>query len=66
MGLGFFFTKSPKGDTLIGHPGFGGQNVKYDAKNNLVFAYISNGLKSGLGENCRPQQRLVKALYDSL
>ncbi|RCN42992.1 beta-lactamase [Ancylostoma caninum] len=33
---------------LLGHSGYGGQNVRVDMKNNITFAYMSNGLKVGL------------------
>ena len=59
-------SRSSQGDDLMGHPGFGGQNVKFDLKNKLAFAYLTNGLKAGLGEQCRSQNRLVKAVYDSI
>uniref|UniRef100_A0A914WZ40 Beta-lactamase-related domain-containing protein n=1 Tax=Plectus sambesii TaxID=2011161 RepID=A0A914WZ40_9BILA len=50
-----------KTDYLCGHPGYGGQNVKFDLKNNLVFAYVNNGLKSGMDDFCRTYIRLKNA-----
>jgi hypothetical protein len=51
---------------LIGHAGIGGQNVKFDIDNQLAFAYITNGLKPGLGDTAITSQRLFKALYECL
>ena len=28
---------------LVGHPGYGGQNVKFDVRHQLAFAYVSGG-----------------------
>uniref|UniRef100_A0A914X3F3 Beta-lactamase-related domain-containing protein n=1 Tax=Plectus sambesii TaxID=2011161 RepID=A0A914X3F3_9BILA len=44
-GHGFVYTKSQKGDWLIGFPGHGGSNVKADLKNQLAFAYVTNSQK---------------------
>ncbi len=50
----------------MGHPGYGGQYVKFDLKHKLAYAYITNGLKAGLGDVCRSSTRLFDTLYDSL
>ena len=47
----------------MGHPGYGGQNVKVDVKYDLVFAYVSNGIKAGMGDIARTFQRLQTAVY---
>ncbi|VDO19552.1 unnamed protein product [Heligmosomoides polygyrus] len=49
---------------LLGHSGYGGQNVRIDLKNGLTFAYMSNGLKVGFGDTARTYIRLLHALYD--
>ncbi|CAJ0607300.1 unnamed protein product [Cylicocyclus nassatus] len=49
---------------LLGHAGYGGQNVRVDLKNNITFAYMSNGLKVGFGDTARTYTRLLDALYD--
>lgn len=33
--------------TLVGHSGYGGQNLRLERQHGLVFAYLSNGLKAG-------------------
>ncbi|VDO35914.1 unnamed protein product [Haemonchus placei] len=49
---------------LLGHSGYGGQNVRIDLKNNVTFAYMSNALKVGFGDTARTYVRLLHALYD--
>ncbi|KAK6041201.1 hypothetical protein COOONC_21294 [Cooperia oncophora] len=49
---------------LLGHSGYGGQNVRIDLKNNITFAYMSNGLKVGFGDTARTYIRLLHAMYD--
>lgn len=51
---------------LIGHTGLGGQNLRWDEENKLVIAFLSNGLKGGLGDRARTYVRLVEAIYDCL
>ncbi|GMT15965.1 hypothetical protein PFISCL1PPCAC_28370, partial [Pristionchus fissidentatus] len=51
---------------LLGHAGLGGQNIRIDRANGLTFAYISNGLKGGLGDRARTYVRLIDALYKCL
>lgn len=53
-------------DWVFGHPGMGGQNVKIDLKNRLSFAYISNGLKAGVGDYTGTFKRLQDAVYECL
>ncbi|CAJ0945645.1 unnamed protein product, partial [Mesorhabditis belari] len=68
-GWGFTHSTYPhkKGASmLIGHSGFGGQNARYDCENDISFAYLSNGLKSGLGDRARPYVHLLRALYSSI
>uniref|UniRef100_A0A914VQA1 Beta-lactamase-related domain-containing protein n=1 Tax=Plectus sambesii TaxID=2011161 RepID=A0A914VQA1_9BILA len=65
-GWGLHYTKSPQNDWIFGHPGMGGQNVKIDLKNRLAFAYISNGLKAGVGDYTGTFKRLQTALYECL
>uniref|UniRef100_A0A914UL92 Beta-lactamase-related domain-containing protein n=1 Tax=Plectus sambesii TaxID=2011161 RepID=A0A914UL92_9BILA len=68
-GQGLFFEPlrrkhAEKTDLLCGHLGYGGQNVNFDLKNNLVLAYVNNGLKTGMGDLCRTYIRLRDAVYD--
>ncbi|VDO35918.1 unnamed protein product [Haemonchus placei] len=51
---------------LIGHTGLGGQNLRWDEENRLVIAFLSNGLKGGLGDRARTYVRLVETIYDCL
>ncbi|CAJ0607301.1 unnamed protein product [Cylicocyclus nassatus] len=51
---------------LIGHTGLGGQNLRWDEDNKLVIAFLSNGLKGGLGDRARTYVRLVETIYDCL
>ncbi len=61
--LGFFVFQ---GNLFVGHPGYGGQTVKLDRKNNLAFAYITNGLQPGMGDLTKTMMRLQMATYESL
>jgi hypothetical protein len=36
----------------------------YDLENDLVIAYVTNGLKAGSGDLCRTYVRLRNAIYD--
>uniref|UniRef100_A0A0M3IJH3 Beta-lactamase domain-containing protein n=2 Tax=Ascaris TaxID=6251 RepID=A0A0M3IJH3_ASCLU len=65
-GRGFIFTKNLKDQWLIGHPGVGGQNAKVDVTNKVAFAYVCNGLKSGMSDYVVTFMRLQKALYNCL
>ncbi|CAD5209566.1 unnamed protein product [Bursaphelenchus okinawaensis] len=47
----------------IGHAGVGGQNIKFDLKHDLCFAYVSNGFKGGFGDSARTFVALRDALY---
>ncbi|WKX97631.1 hypothetical protein Q1695_013359 [Nippostrongylus brasiliensis] len=51
---------------LIGHTGLGGQNLRWDEESQLVIAFLSNGLKGGLGDRARTYVRLVESIYDCL
>lgn len=44
----------------------GGQNAKIDVVNKVAFAYVCNGLKSGVSDYVVTFMRLQKALYDCL
>jgi CubicO group peptidase (beta-lactamase class C family) len=50
----------------IGHAGVGGQNIKFDLENELVFCYLSNGLKAGFGDSARTYVALRDAVYSSI
>ncbi|XGW29897.1 hypothetical protein V3C99_009163 [Haemonchus contortus] len=67
-GHGFFYERNPlvPGTFTFGHPGYGGQFVHVDPANQLVLAYLANGLKTGTGELCGTYMRLLRATYNSL
>ncbi|PIO63012.1 beta-lactamase [Teladorsagia circumcincta] len=68
-GHGFFYYPSLFGyekDVMIGHPGHGCQQVMFDTKNKIAFAYMTNGLKLGIYDLCRNYMRLQTALYGIL
>ncbi|PIO61957.1 beta-lactamase, partial [Teladorsagia circumcincta] len=54
------------GAFTFGHPGYGGQYVHVDPANQLVLAYLANGLKTGSGELCTTYMRLLRATYNAL
>jgi CubicO group peptidase (beta-lactamase class C family) len=64
-GYGFMHTKNPDGQYQLGHPGFGGQNVKYDPHYKLSMAYIRNGLSLDMGDS-RSFQMLQSELYNAI
>ncbi|VDM23822.1 unnamed protein product [Toxocara canis] len=63
--LNCFFTTSHlrHGAYLLGHPGYGGQSLNVDVGRRLVVAYVTNGLKTGSGEMCRPYQRIIHSVF---
>lgn len=65
FGPGLMLIKSPKGNTMFGHPGFGGQMGIADRQNNLGIAYLTNNLAM-FDHIGRLYTRLSEALYDSL
>uniref|UniRef100_A0AC34RH47 Beta-lactamase-related domain-containing protein n=1 Tax=Panagrolaimus sp. JU765 TaxID=591449 RepID=A0AC34RH47_9BILA len=69
-GQGFMFTDfqtcSGIKCRVIGHSGYGGQNIKFDPKYKVSFAYLSNGLKAGFGDSARTFVRLRDSIYDVL
>ncbi|KAM3719029.1 Beta-lactamase domain-containing protein [Dirofilaria immitis] len=66
FGKGFYYTKNPCDQWLVGHPGLGGQNVKMDLTNEVAFAYLCNGLKTGHSDLTVTFMRLQNALYECL
>uniref|UniRef100_A0A0K0G547 Beta-lactamase domain-containing protein n=1 Tax=Strongyloides venezuelensis TaxID=75913 RepID=A0A0K0G547_STRVS len=68
---GYGFTYIPievenKDIFLVGHAGLGGQNIRYNLKYNLSFSYLSNGMKSGLGDTARTYLPLRNAIFNSI
>lgn len=51
---------------LVGHPGYGGQNVKTDFKNGITIAYLTNSLQIGMGDLSRSYMNVQRAVYASL
>ncbi|VDM75448.1 unnamed protein product [Strongylus vulgaris] len=65
-GHGFFYHR-PMGNgklPMIGHPGYGCQQVIFDLERKIVIAYVTNGMKMGMYQGCRTYARLHKAVYD--
>uniref|UniRef100_A0AC35U5F9 Beta-lactamase domain-containing protein n=1 Tax=Rhabditophanes sp. KR3021 TaxID=114890 RepID=A0AC35U5F9_9BILA len=62
-GHGFLYEKHPtkKDKWLVGHPGFGGSTIMMDVEDELVISYVTNGLKSGMGELTRTYRVLRNA-----
>ena len=50
---------------LIGHPGYGGQNVKVDCKNQLAIAYVTNGLTTETGAASKPWRLLQDEIFEA-
>uniref|UniRef100_A0A7E4UWA0 Beta-lactamase domain-containing protein n=1 Tax=Panagrellus redivivus TaxID=6233 RepID=A0A7E4UWA0_PANRE len=67
-GYGFMHERHPTkpGKFLFGHPGYGGSSVMIDPDEQIVIAYVSNGLKTGMGELTRTYRLLRNAVFDSL
>lgn len=65
-GYGFIFTESPTGSVSIGHSGYGGQQVKIDIENRVVFSYVTNGLGPDIGELHQRSKLLEFAIYDCI
>ncbi|VDO65874.1 unnamed protein product [Heligmosomoides polygyrus] len=67
-GHGFFYAPMENTDThlIIGHSGHGCQQVTFDTKNQVAFAYVTNGMKAGVYDRCRNYFRIHKAVYDTL
>ncbi|KAJ1359077.1 hypothetical protein KIN20_017704 [Parelaphostrongylus tenuis] len=65
-GHGFMYLPLHRAGTkfLVGHTGHGCQQVAYDLKNKVAFAYVNNGLKTGLYDLCRTYNRLQNSIYD--
>ncbi|KIH59827.1 beta-lactamase, partial [Ancylostoma duodenale] len=51
---------------LVGHPGFGGSTVMMDMEDEVVVAYVTNGLKTGMGELTRTYRHLRNAVFECL
>lgn len=67
-GHGFMYERHPykPGSWLVGHAGYGGSTVMMDIEEELVIAYVSNGLKVGTGELTRTYRLLRNATLQSL
>uniref|UniRef100_A0A0K0ENF1 Beta-lactamase domain-containing protein n=1 Tax=Strongyloides stercoralis TaxID=6248 RepID=A0A0K0ENF1_STRER len=68
---GYGFTYIPievesKEILLVGHAGLGGQNIRYNLKYNVSFSYLSNGMKSGLGDTARTYLPIRDAIFNSI
>lgn len=67
-GYGFMYEKHPYKPEkwLFGHAGYGGSTVMMDVEENLVIAYVTNGLKLGTGELTRTYRLLRNAALRSV
>ncbi|VDN01724.1 unnamed protein product [Thelazia callipaeda] len=67
-GYGFMYERHPfkPGCWLVGHAGLGGSTIMMDIEENLVIAYVSNGLKLGTGELTRTYRLLRNAAFLSI
>ncbi|KAK6053303.1 hypothetical protein COOONC_09191 [Cooperia oncophora] len=65
-GYGFIYTKSDKDTWQIGHPAIGGQCVYMDLTNDLVVCYLTNGLKSWVGDYPACFNNLQLKIYEAI
>ncbi|KAJ1357560.1 Beta-lactamase domain-containing protein 2 [Parelaphostrongylus tenuis] len=67
-GYGFLYERHPTVEKrwLVGHPGFGGSTVMMDMDEEVVIAYVTNGLKTGMGELTRTYRHLRDAVFECL
>jgi len=66
-GHGFMHRLNPNGKYQMGHPGYGGQNAKFDPHENLAYAYLRNSMAPEmLGELVRTFKNLERATYESI
>ncbi|PIO67596.1 hypothetical protein TELCIR_10646 [Teladorsagia circumcincta] len=67
-GHGFLYERHPTAGKrwLVGHPGFGGSTVMMDVDEEIVIAYVTNGLKTGMGELTRTYRHLRDAVFECL
>ncbi|CAK5022937.1 unnamed protein product [Meloidogyne enterolobii] len=67
-GNGFMYERHPckKDKWLFGHPGFGGTSVMVSLDDQLVIAYVTNGLKTGMGELNGTYRRIRDAAFNSI
>ncbi|KAK5970968.1 hypothetical protein GCK32_016370 [Trichostrongylus colubriformis] len=67
-GYGFLYERHPTAGKrwLVGHPGFGGSTVMMDVDEEIVVAYVTNGLKTGMGELTRTYRHLRDAVFECL
>lgn len=79
QGHGFLYERHPLGGVcpfqpsrefqdrwLVGHPGYGGSTVMFDMEKEVVIAYVSNGLKTGMGELTRTYRMLRNAVFECI
>jgi len=65
-GWGFMHTLNNQGQWQIGHPGYGGQNAKYDPQERVAIAYIRNNMAPDMGEMTRTFRNLQHATFESI
>ncbi|CAB3411344.1 unnamed protein product [Caenorhabditis bovis] len=64
---GFTYFQSPKKTWQFGHPGVGGQMVRADPVNDIIVAYLTNGMKTaGCGDHVFTFNRLQRKTYECL
>ncbi|CAP32212.2 Protein CBR-LACT-2 [Caenorhabditis briggsae] len=67
-GHGFLYERHPMSGKkwLVGHPGYGGSTIMMDLDDGITIAYVSNGLKTGMGELTRTYRHLRDAVFECL
>ncbi|KAF1765209.1 hypothetical protein GCK72_005161 [Caenorhabditis remanei] len=67
-GHGFMYERHPMSGKkwLVGHPGYGGSTIMMDLDDEITIAYVSNGLKTGMGELTRTYRHLRDAVFECL
>ncbi|KAK5974092.1 hypothetical protein GCK32_021552, partial [Trichostrongylus colubriformis] len=63
-GYGFVYTRSCKNSWQIGHPAIGGQCVYMDPVNDVVVCYLTNGVKSWVGDHPLCFHNLQSKIYE--
>uniref|UniRef100_A0A915IYK2 Beta-lactamase-related domain-containing protein n=1 Tax=Romanomermis culicivorax TaxID=13658 RepID=A0A915IYK2_ROMCU len=66
IGHGFEYARVSKDHYMIGHSGYGGQNVKADLDRHVCLAYIRNGLSHTVGDFNWSYKKLKYSVYAAL
>ena len=63
---GYWLARTPDDVAELGHPGYGGQNVKVVPEEELSYAYLTNGLTPDMGDDALNFAALRKAVFATL